>query len=387
MSSRSDVAGSSNTSLSPRMWANIFAGLAASLVGIGLARFAYTPLIPSLIKAHWFATNDVVYLGAANLAGYLLGALVGRPLAARTSNVAMLRGMMLLATVSLLACAFPLSVAWFFVWRALSGVAGGVIMVLVAATVLPQVPSTKRGIASGAVFLGLGLGIEASGTVVPLLLRRGLAATWVGLAVISAVLSIASWPCWPSEAQSETQRTSQSRRASKNSAQPSAGTSGRDIIQIYIVYALMALAVVPPMVFLADFVVRGWMGGAGEHVGAVYWILYGLGSIGGPPLYGWLADRLGAHATVRSLLLIQVATLIGLAVVRAHWLFAVIAVVLGTFPAGIVPMTLAWIREARPTSAEIQDILWSRTTSIFAAVQAAAAYAYSAVFAATNGNY
>ncbi|HEY4133243.1 MAG TPA: hypothetical protein VGM50_21675, partial [Gemmatimonadaceae bacterium] len=47
----------------------------------------------------------------------------------------------------------------------------------------------------------------------------------------------------------------------------------------------------------------------------------------------------------------------------------------------------AWIREARPTSAEIQDILWSRTTSIFAAVQAAAAYAYSAVFAATNGNY
>ena len=60
----------------------IFAGLCASLVGIGLARFGYTPLIPPLIEAHWFAAQDVVYLGAANLVGYLVGALAGRPLAA-----------------------------------------------------------------------------------------------------------------------------------------------------------------------------------------------------------------------------------------------------------------------------------------------------------------
>ena len=47
------------------------AGLGASFVGIGLARFAYTPLIPALIAAHWFAPSAAVYLGAANLAGYL----------------------------------------------------------------------------------------------------------------------------------------------------------------------------------------------------------------------------------------------------------------------------------------------------------------------------
>ena len=44
----------------------IFAGLCASLVGIGLARFGYTPLIPPLIEAHWFAAQDVVYLGAVS---------------------------------------------------------------------------------------------------------------------------------------------------------------------------------------------------------------------------------------------------------------------------------------------------------------------------------
>ena len=52
-------------------WRHIFAGLCASLVGIGLARFGYTPLIPPLIEAHWFAAADVVTLGAANLAGVI----------------------------------------------------------------------------------------------------------------------------------------------------------------------------------------------------------------------------------------------------------------------------------------------------------------------------
>ncbi|WP_430516739.1 YbfB/YjiJ family MFS transporter [Bradyrhizobium yuanmingense] len=30
------------------------AGLSASLVGLGLARFSYTPLTPDLIAAKWF---------------------------------------------------------------------------------------------------------------------------------------------------------------------------------------------------------------------------------------------------------------------------------------------------------------------------------------------
>lgn len=60
------------------VWRWVCAGLSASLVGLGLARFAYTPLIPALIDADWFAPADVVYLGAANLTGYLAGTLAAR---------------------------------------------------------------------------------------------------------------------------------------------------------------------------------------------------------------------------------------------------------------------------------------------------------------------
>src|SRR5262249_36561222 len=140
------------------------AGLAASLVGIGLARFAYTPLIPPLIEAGWFTPAQAAYLGAANLVGYLAGALLAAPLAARFPAPAVLRAMMLLASAAFFACSAPWSLPWVFAWRFAAGLAGGVIMVLAAPTILPHVAPERRGLVAGLVFTGVGLGIAASGT-------------------------------------------------------------------------------------------------------------------------------------------------------------------------------------------------------------------------------
>ncbi len=82
-------------------WWAALAGLCASLVGIGLGRFAYTPLIPALVAAGWFTPSQAVYLGAANLAGYLVGALAARRLTARWGTRSVLRGMMLVASAFL----------------------------------------------------------------------------------------------------------------------------------------------------------------------------------------------------------------------------------------------------------------------------------------------
>jgi MFS family permease len=148
-------------------WLSAVAGLCASLVGLGLARFAYTPLIPALITERWFNPVDAVYLGAANLAGYLAGALVARELGARAGAVRTLRAMMVLASLCCLACSKPVSFIWFFFWRFLAGLTGGVIMVLAASTILPHIAPAKRGAVGGVIFAGVGLGVAASGTLVP----------------------------------------------------------------------------------------------------------------------------------------------------------------------------------------------------------------------------
>ena len=366
-----------STSTTPRsaIWLPIFAGLCASLVSIGLARFAYTPLIPSLIQAHWFSASDVVYLGAANLVGYLIGALIGHPLARRTSNKSALRLMMLAVALSFFACGFPLSVSWFFGWRLLSGIAGGAIMVLVAATVLPHVPSSRRGLASGAIFLGIGLGIAGSGTIVPPLLSLGLQDTWFGLGVLALVLTAASWFGWPSASHAG---------ATPLSDETQAVPTDPQVYLLFAQYAFMAAGLVPAMVFLVDYVARGL--GAGSHVGALIWVMYGIGAIIGPVSYGFLADKLGARLSIRLVLVIQAIAVGLLSISSSFTTLALLAVILGSFPPGIVPLALARVHELIPNHHR-QQIAWSRATVSFATFQAIAGFAYSALFNASGGHH
>jgi predicted MFS family arabinose efflux permease len=360
------------------VWRYIFAGLCASLDSIGLARFAFTPLIPELIQAQWFSTSSVVYLGAANLAGYVCGVLIGRPIASRLANEHALRLMMVLITAAFFACAVPLSFAWYFSWRFVSGIAGGVVMVLVAATILPHVPPARKGAAGGAIFLGLGLGIAGSGTIIPLLLGLGLAQTWIGLGVISAILTAASWFAWPSS------------KLNPNADQPKTRATqvahfGRDVKVLYLQYALMATAAVPPMIFLVDFIARGL--GAGTHVGSVFWAIYGLGAIAGPPLYGYLADRLGPGSTVRLVSLVMAVILAAVYTTDNLIVLGILTAIIGTFAPGIVPLALARVHEVITHNETRQNIAWTRTNIISAAALAVSAYAYSALFNATGGNH
>ncbi|QGZ42612.1 putative MFS family arabinose efflux permease [Pseudoduganella flava] len=353
-------------------WFEICAGLSASLVAIGLSRFAYTPLIPALIGAHWFAASDVVYLGAANFAGYFAGALSARRLGARWSNRTMLRLMMALATASFAACAVPVSLLWYFAWRLVSGFAGAVVMVLVAQTVLPAVPPARRGLASGAIFMGIGAGIVASATLVPLLLAAGLAATWLGLAALAALLTALTWRAWP---------------AYTHVAPPQAGGQPMPpaVRLLYGAYALVAVGLLGAAVFLVDYVARGL--GQGSGTGAVYWLLYGAGALGGPMLYGLAADRIGAGRALRLGLVLSGAAALLLAWRPAAPALAAASVLLGAFTPGVVTLMIGRLHELLPGDAHAQHAAWGHATTVFALFQALAGYAFSYLFAYSGGRH
>lgn len=363
-----------------------FAGLCASLVAIGLARFAYTPLIPSLIQAHWFSAADTVTLGAANFAGYLAGALLGRPLAARMSNRHALRWLMVMATAAFFACAFPVSVSWFFVWRFLSGLAGGAIMVLVATAILPHIAPARRAFVSGVIFLGLGLGIAASGTLVPELLKLGLRTTWLGLGAVSLLLTVAAWLGWPDRDTPTGASTAPAQTsAGHHAADHTLAAGKRALRRIYLQYAANALGLVPAMVLLVDYVARGL--GQGAAVGAGYWVLYGIGAIAGPLLAGWLGGRIGFGQGYRVALALQ-ALAVGLLAVSHHTIALwVSTLVLGACTPGIAPMVLGRVQEMLPHDPTAQRAAWSRATVAFALFQALGGYGYAYLFAHTHENY
>lgn len=368
-------ANSSATSINP--WWATFAGLCASLVGIGLARFAYTPLIPALIEARWFDPSAVAYLGAANLAGYLAGALSAGWIGARVPSAIALRAMMVLATATFFASALPISFLWFFVWRFASGLAGGVLMVLAATTILAHVPPARRGLAGGAIFTGVGLGVAASGTFVPLLLERGLAVTWLGLGGIALVLTAAAWGAWPRET---LLRPAAHLPAAPRGSQPRPSLA---LKALYAEYALCALGLVPHMIFLVDFIARGL--GHGVDIGARYWVLFGLSATVGPVLAGYLADRIGFANAVRLVFLAQ-ATAVAMLTVWTGTIGLIISSVLaGASLPGIVPLVLGRVLELTPPDGPARKVAWGNATTAFALGQAAAAYGYSYLFARGGG--
>jgi predicted MFS family arabinose efflux permease len=360
------------------VWRGTVAGASASLVGIGLARFAYTPLLPAIIGAHWFEASAAAYLGAANLGGYLAGALVARLLVKWSSPATVLRAMMLLATLAFVACAFPVSFLWFFSWRFASGLSGGALMVLAAPTILAHVAPSRRGFAGGAIFTGIGLGIAASGTIVPLLLREGLTQTWLGLGVVSLLLTAVAWNGWPQ--QDPATPPAAPSHAAHRGAHPAPALRA-----LYVEYALNAAGLVPHMIFLVDFVARGL--GKGVDAGAQYWVLYGLGAIVGPLLTGHLADRAGFGRALRVAYVMQIVAVALPALGLGPAGLIVSSVVVGAFTPGIVPLVLGRVNELLAHHPAAQKGAWSTATTSFAVLQAVAAYGLSFLFSTSGGNY
>jgi predicted MFS family arabinose efflux permease len=294
---------------------------------------------------------------------------------------------MLAATAAFFACAFPLSVSWFFVWRLTSGVAGGAIMVLVATSILPHVPPARRGFVSGMIFLGLGLGIAASGTVIPWLLHRGLRDTWIGLGVLALLLSAISWYGWP---RADVPPASTASSAPQHAVAQRAGhaEAPRTVFALrllYAQYAANALGLVPAMMLLVDYVARGL--GHGAASGAHVWVLYGVAAIAGPIVCGQAADRIGFRAAWRIALLLQALAVALLAVSSQTWAILAATLMLGAFTPGIVPLALGRIHELVPHDHLEQRAAWSRATTAFALFQALGGYGYSGLFAHSHENY
>ena len=360
----------------PIAWRAVFSALCAVLVGVGLARFAYAPLVPALITENWFDPAEAGYLGAANFAGYFAGAAAASSIARYLGPRSAVRLMMLLASASFFACAAPLPFLWFFAWRFASGLSGGVLMVLAATTVLPLIAPARRGLASGLIFTGVGVGIAAAGTMVPVLMRAGLAETWIALGAVALLATFAAWGGWPASREQTLPPLP--------SPSSSASIKSRAFAAMLGIYALAAIALVPHMVFLVDYVARGL--GAGLAAGSMYWVLFGLGALVGPVCAGRIGDRIGFRSALRVVLALETLAIL-LPAASGHPLsLGVSSVLVGAFVPGVAPLILGRVDELTRSN-EDRRHAWAKATMAFAAGQAAGGFLFSFVFAQSGGSY
>eukprot|EP01035_Chromulina_nebulosa_P037091 gene37091-50037_t len=222
--------------------------------------------------------------------------------------------------------------------------------------------------------MGVGFGIALSGTLVPLLLNRGITVTWLGLGIVAVVFTILGWKGWRAPpAQPEPDRHAPRRL-------PQSQLRG-----LYLIYGLNAFALVPHMVFLVAFVARGL--GQGLATATQYWVLFGLGALVGPLIAGRAADRWGARTTMIAALAGQL-LFIALPVIDSSPLVLIASsLAMGAATIGIVPVALARIREALQHHPSAHFAAWRTATASFALLQAAGAYAMSFLLDWSQGSY
>lgn len=345
----------------------IAAGICATLLGVGLQRFAYAPLVPAMVQRDWVTAAGAGTLGAANFAGYLVGAAIAPSVGRRIGLRPALRLGMLMATLCLLLCAVRGPLAWLLPWRTLAGIAGGILMVLAGPAVQAAVPVRLRGLAAGLLFAGVGFGIMAGALIVPALLPAGLSAAWLALAAAGLVLTVVSWPRWPAVPPPPLARRPRL-----------SGATGR----LVLAYGFASVAATAHMAWWPDFIARGL--GQGEQMGALGWLLYGIGAAVGPALCGLAADRVGTRRAFSGTLLLQLVPL-ALPLLAHSWPFLIASALLGgATAAGTTGLTLA---RARDLGGDAASGIWRIGTVAWAAAQMGSGFVMTWAYTTAGGHW
>ncbi|WP_417339045.1 YbfB/YjiJ family MFS transporter [Halomonas kashgarensis] len=175
----------------------LLAGLFSQILCIGVARFAYTPLLPVMQQQTWLGDAEGGWLAALNYSGYMLGALVAASIRGIQLKDTLFRIGLVLAVLSTAGMALS---EHFWVWAGLRFVAGlssSGSMLLASGLILHWLISHQQRGELGIHFAGVGVGIVVAALAVEAMLGLALdwRAQWWGFTLLAVALLLPAW-CW-----------------------------------------------------------------------------------------------------------------------------------------------------------------------------------------------
>ncbi|MFZ0500659.1 MAG: YbfB/YjiJ family MFS transporter [Steroidobacteraceae bacterium] len=254
-------------------------GLIALAVAIGIGRFIYTPILPSMMAALGLPKLAAGLIASANFAGYLTGALLVA--GARLSARGWILGGLIASALTTSAMALAHSVMQFVILRATGGLASAVVLVLACATVLDALGASDRSDLATLMFAGVGVGIAGSAALLSAVRAAGLG--WPALWVAGGALSmLGACACW---------RLIPDRKPLAPSPEAGAARFDRRFIRLSIAYGLFGFAYIITATFLVA-IVRANPGT--RQIEAAVWVAFGLAAIPSVALWSAIGQRLGA---------------------------------------------------------------------------------------------
>jgi len=175
-------------------WIIVAVGTLVLFSCIGLARFAYTVLLPKMQAGLDFSYERMGYIGTGNFAGYLAAVLLSPALVRRFRPRATIAAGLSLIGVCMLGISCSRSFAIVFLLYTLAGMGSGFANIPMMALVTYWFRSEQRGKAAGLVIGGNGTGIIFVGFLIPLLNcsfgADGWRYSWLALGLISLLVAV-----------------------------------------------------------------------------------------------------------------------------------------------------------------------------------------------------
>lgn len=302
------------TSLPGRLhygWAVAAAGCLVMFACLGLARFAFGILLPSMSQGLDLSYAQRGYVGTGYFLGYLAMVAAAPRLSRRLGHVrSILLGLALIAvTMAVLGLAGTYGAA--LAAYTLTGVGSGAANISMMALISAWFAKSMRGLATGLVIAGNGVGIVTSGLLVPAMVALGdwrwgwlTLAGLVGLALLAAWLVLRESPGVMGLA--PVGETSQDPAASSPAPPPAVPTRERAfLVRLGLVYALFGLTYIIYGTFIVTTLVDEY--GFPQDTAGRFWSCVGLFSLFSGALIGKLSDRKGRRLGLAAAFTMQTA--------------------------------------------------------------------------------
>lgn len=171
----------------------LIAGIFAIIVGIGVSRFAFTSLIPSMLENYLDITFAGI-LASLNFAGYLTGSILSIFIKDINQKVILFRFGLVLAVLTTFVLGFSTNETYWIIARIIAGFAGAMALVVGSAIVMTKLQIENKTKAMGIHFSGIGFSILTTDLINRYVLNTGNSweDAWKVLAIFGTILSIYS---------------------------------------------------------------------------------------------------------------------------------------------------------------------------------------------------
>ncbi len=309
-------------------------GLLALAAAMGIGRFVYTPILPSMIDQIPITHSAAGLIASANFVGYLAGALAASLGTLLGSERRWFLGCLLLSAATTAAMALTTSVAAFLVLRFLGGVASAFVLVFSSALILDHLKAADKPGYSALHFAGVGSGIALSALVVAVLLAEGIAwqSLWITSSVITVLCLVGAFYLVPSDPP---------RLPINESANAPAKSQTSELRRLILAYGLFGFGYVITATFISEIVRDAPALKAAEPY---VWLAVGLAAA--PSVYYWskVASSIGGRLAFAIACVVEAGSVI-LSVVAASPALIILASLL--FGATFMGITALGLMEAR----------------------------------------